>query len=121
MHHLLSIDIWLRTELSAFKVEDYPNKHVIERFLTSATLVDFPQFCDIHHLIPLVLDSRAKYTVKDYDAQTEDTGNWEIYLKYRQILSEFLTDRARSALYVDQDRYARFAKYLVLFLSDHLE
>jgi hypothetical protein len=49
----------------------------------------------------------------------EDPGKWEIYVKYRQIVSRFLTDEARSgSLFVDQMSYGNLAKYLALFLTE---
>jgi hypothetical protein len=117
-HHLPSIDVWLHKELSAIRpLHRCPYIH--DHFLTSATLVDFPQFYDVHHLIPQVLDLRPKHMIERYHGQSEDADKWEIYLKYRQIVFDFLTDPDRSGhLFVGQDRYVRLAKYLFILLSD---
>jgi hypothetical protein len=93
--------------------------------------VDFPQFRDIHHLIPQVLDSRPKHTTeRDYRHQIEDSDKWEIYVKYRKIVSRFLIDQTRSALSLvirvifvgsgGQEHYVSLAKYLLSFLSEGL-
>ena len=51
----------------------------------------------------------------------EDPGKWEIYVKYRQIVSRFLTDRTRAgALFVGQNRYIGLAKYLAPFLTEEM-
>ena len=93
-----------------------------EHFIASVTLVDLPQFPDIHHLIPRVLDLRPKFLVEQGYHQIEDSGKWEIYVKYRQIISQFLTDGVRSGgLFVDQNSYVNFAKYLALFLTEDME
>ena len=60
--------------------------------LASATLVDFRQFRDTHHLIPQILDLGTRYSLEDYP-QIEDSDNWEIYVKYRKIVSRFLIDK----------------------------
>ena len=75
------------------------------------------------HLIPRVLDLGPKWhTTKRDSHQIEDSGKWEIHVKYRHILSRFLTDRARSGgLFVDQSNYISLAKYLALFLRENLE
>ena len=52
----------------------------------------------------------------------KDSGKWEIYVKYRQIISQFLTDRTRSGtLFVGQSRYVDLAKCLALFLTEDME
>jgi len=95
------------------------NEEITQHVLASATLVDFPQFSDVHHLIPQLLDLRLKYPERP---QIEDPGKWEIYVKYRRIVAQFLTDQTRSgSSFVGQIRYAGLAKYLALFLSDDLE
>ena len=95
--------------------------------------MDFPQFPDIHHLIPQVLDLRPKHrTERDYH-QIDDPDKWEIYVKYRKIVSLFLTDHTRFSIslppfeprryadfVVDQEHYVRFAKYLSHFLWNDL-
>jgi hypothetical protein len=80
--------------------------------------VDFPQFPEIHHLIPRVLALRPRLNYH----RIEDSGKWEIYVKYRQVVSQFLTDGARSgSLFVDQNSYVNLAKYLALFLTEDIE
>jgi len=93
-----------------------------EYFIASATLVDFPQFPDICHLIPWVLDITLTHAASlDYH-QIEDLGEREIYVKYRQIVSQFLTDKACSGrLFVDQSSYVRLAKFLALFLTEGMK
>ena len=93
-----------------------------KHLLASTALVDFPQFPDIHHLIPRVLDLAMKYRSSYYYPRIEDSGKWEIYIKYRQIVSQFLTDRTRSGdWFVDQNSYVGLAKYLALFLTEDME
>ena len=99
--------------------------------------MDFQQFRDIHHLIPQVLDIRAR----DYP-QIEDSDKWEIYVKYRKIVSRFLTHSEtwpRPGIYprsiyrdsnqspIDlfrwssgQEQYVSLAEYLINFLSGDL-
>ena len=83
----------------------------------------FPQFPDIHHLIPWILDLIPKFVIQRYSyVDHEDSGKWEIYVKYRQIISQFLTDRTRSGtLFVGQSRYVDLAKCLALFLTEDME
>jgi len=120
-HLLPSINVWLKKELSAIKVNDHPNPQITKHLIASVTLVDFPQFPEIHHLIPRVLDLRPTHLTRlDYH-RMEDSEKWEIYVKYRQIVSHFLTDRARSgSLFVDQNSYVDLAKYLALFLTENM-
>ena len=87
--------------------------------------MDFPQFRDIHHLIPQVLDLTRKHTTECDYHYTEDADNWEIYVKYRKIVSRFLIDHFRSDIGFyswsgGQDHYVSFAKYLLSFLSERL-
>ena len=84
--------------------------------------MDFPQFPDIHHLIPRLLDLRPGRTDQYDYHHIEDSGKWEIYVKHRQIISQFLTDGARSGgLFVDQSCYVDLAKSLALFLMEVME
>ena len=119
-HHLPSINVWLKRSICG---RDHHNSQLAEQFIASATLVDFPEFPNIHHLIPRVLDLGPKWhTTKCDSHQIEDSGKWEIHVKYRHILSRFLTDRARSGgLFVDQSNYISLEKYLALFLRENLE
>jgi hypothetical protein len=85
--------------------------------------VGFPQFPDIHHLIPQILHLTQKAIVShNYPyIDHEDSGKWEIYVKYRQIVSQFLTDRTRSgSLFVGQRQYVDLAKCLALFLTEDM-
>ena len=109
-----------------------------DHVLASATLVDFPQFPAIHHLIPRVLDLRLNLTTERDYPQIEDSEKWDIYLRYRQIVSRFLTDQTRSLIavnrtpvgpctpyrhlpsFVGQKHYVGFAKYLLRLLIEML-
>ena len=132
MYHRQSIELWIYMEL--FTIRDLHEDHLKQAFLhllASATLVDFPQFRDIHHLIPQVLDITGKL---DY-RQIEDSDKWEIYVKYRQIVSRFLIGptccripprTATTNFFFSawssggQENYVNLAKYLLSFLSgDH--
>jgi len=139
-HHLTPIDLWLQTELSRSCC--HPSLKITELILTSATLVDFPQFPDIHHLILRVPGLRPNLTMKSKYRQLEDSEyrqhedseKWEIYVKYRHIISQFLTDRTRSLIAANQTRfgpynnylfvgetsYVSLAKHLLRFLSEDL-
>ena len=102
------------------------NSQHAKHLLASATLVDLPQFPDVHHLIPraleLAMEYRTGYETRYDDPRIEDSGKWEIYVKYRQLVSQFLTDGARSgSLFVDQNSYVGLAKYLALFLTEDME
>ena len=119
--HRDSIRNWLYEELSAIEVHDHYDTEIIQHLLTSATLVDFPQFPDIHHLIPQILDLRPKHMTERYYHQIEDSDKWEIYVKYRKIVSQLLIDRRRSSMFfVVQEHYVDLAKYLLNFLSEGL-
>ena len=100
-------------------------------------MVDFPQFPNIHHLIPQVLDLRPKHTTQRYYRQIEDSHKWEIYVKYREIVSRFLVDHIRRAslsthrdpfsiywppphYFAGQEHYVGLAKYLLSLLSEGL-
>ena len=95
--------------------------------------MDFPQFRNIHHLIPQVLDLRPKkhyseefhgepilLASRQYDYhQIED--KWEIYVKYRKMVSQLLIDRHQSSMFlVVQKHYVSLAEYLLSFLSEGL-
>ena len=79
--------------------------------------MDFPQFRDIHHLIPRVLALEPKFISKELDChQIEDSDKWEIYVKYRKIVSRFLIDQ--TVLWSEgQENYVSLATYLLRFLS----
>ena len=80
--------------------------------LAAATLVDFSGFQDVHEVIFDVVNARYGPSRSRHDPE-----EWEIYVKYRQLLSEFLTDQRRSgALFVETVHYLKLAEYLVSFL-----
>ena len=96
---------------------------IYQNLLASATLVDFQQFRDIHHLIPQALDPSYP-SMEPHCPQIEDPDKWEIYVKYRKILSQFLIDQNddhNSSLHFwsigRQERYFSLAKYLLGFLK----
>ena len=92
--------------------------------------MNFPEFREVHYLIPRVLDLRPTHTTRfDYD-HIEDPDEWETYVKYRKIVSHFLTDRTRFPiwplpyrpppyvnLFVAQEHYVSLAIYLLRFIS----
>ena len=55
MYHQPSIELWLRNKIFTPRYQTLRLK-VLLHLLASATLMDFPQFHDIHHLIPQILD-----------------------------------------------------------------
>ena len=137
MYHRQSIGLWLYEELFGLKLSGQS----FQNLLASITLVDFPQFPDIHHLIPLVLDTRPNYwlgfSLNDHQhiKITKISDKWEIYVEYRKIVSRFLIDQARSENPPDprfssvnfnfirwsgggQKPYVSLAKYLHTFLSE---
>ena len=102
--------------------------------LASAILVDFPQLRDIHHLIPQALDRRQLRKTNYYCHRIEDSDNWEIYVKYRKIVSRFFPiNQIRSSEFSDyssiihwsggvsgghwQEHYVSLAEYLLRVLS----
>jgi hypothetical protein len=91
-----------------FNLHDHPSTEIFQHLLASATLVDFPQFRDIHHLIPQVLDLRPKHTTERDYHQIEDSDKWEIYVKYRKIVSRFLIDLKYWSLCVDPQLRIRY-------------
>jgi len=121
-YHRQSIEFWLHQEIFAIKVYDHPSTDMFRRLLASATLVDFPQFRDIHHLIPRVLDLRPKHDYHEFH-QIEDSDKWEIYVEYRKIVSRFLIDGTRPSdtrWSGGQENYVGLAKYLLSFLWEDL-
>jgi len=134
-YHQRSIEIWLREEFLAIKVLAHPNTRISQHLFASATLVDFPQFRDIHHLIPQILDLKPNdyatalgpdyYHQIDYHDQIEDSDKWEIYVEYRKVVSRFLIDQTRSEIphysrWSGQEHYVSLAKYLLSLLSEGL-
>ena len=126
------------------------NTEIYQLLFASATLVDFPQFRDIHHLIPHFLDRTPKYPLEREYYQIEDSDKWEIYVEYRKIVSRFLIDHIYSEswsltywpsiylpsiyrdsptyypvsffyrIYWSQKFYVSLANYLLSFLSEGL-
>ena len=89
--------------------------HVVARnaIVAVATLVNFPGFQDVHEVIFSVVD--AHYTPNRYHYDLEE---WEIYVKHRQLLSEFLTDQRRSGrFFIGTSHYLELAKYFWSFLT----
>ena len=134
MYHRQSIELWLYKDLFTINPLEKYTSEVFLLLLASAALVDFPQFRDIHHLIPQVMDIMQMHTAKlDYH-QIEDSDKWEIYVNYRQIVSRFLIGQAcgipliprnPSSLFSawsrrGQENYVNLAKYLLKFLSGGL-
>ena len=130
MYHRQSIELWIYTELLSINLDEEPIAEVFLHLLASATLVDFPQFRDIHHLIPLVLEINLLDLAQlDYH-QIEDSDKWEIYVKYRQIVSRFLIGQTcgippdtHNLFFFSawsrggQENYVNLAKYLLRYLS----
>lgn len=81
--------------------------------LAAATLVKFSGFQDVNEVIFNVVSARCELNQYHYDPKS-----WKIYVKYRQLLSDFLTDQRRSgALFVGPVHYLKLAKYFLLFLT----
>ena len=117
MYHRQSIELWFDKELFTIRLHGDYRPEVYPYVFASATLVDFPQFRDIHHLIPLVLEINLLDLAQlDYH-QIEDSDKWEIYVKYRQIVSGFLIGRCA----IPQEVYVNLAEDLLHFLSKGLE
>ena len=138
MYHRKSIELWLYEELFESKCSDQAGCEAFQHLLASITLVDFPQFRDIHHLIPLVLERRPNYLSGLNDYQQDDgieinSEKWEIYVEYRKIVSRFLIDQAHSEIprdprfsslhFIrwssgDQKPYVSLVKHLLTFLLE---
>lgn len=102
-------------------IEFHDNSEIMQLLIASATLVDFPQFSHIHHLIPRVLDFRPYHLIASEYHEIRDLGKWKIYVKYRRILSRFLTDQTCSgSMFVGRSRYVDLAKYLAPFLTEDM-
>ena len=94
--------------------------------------MDFQQFRDIHHLIPVVLELPGVRLspMAHHCPQIEDSDKWEIYVKYRKIVSQFLIDQSAQipdkfrypSLFCwsrgPQEHYVSLAKYLLHFLKE---
>ena len=139
MYHRGSIELWLYEGLfETTKLSDQSGFEAFQHLLASITLVDFPQFRDIHHLIPLVLERRPNYLSGLNDYQQDygikiNSEKWEIYVEYRKIVSRFLIDQTRSEIRCDprfcsdsfirwsrggKEHYVSLAKHLITFLSE---
>ena len=135
MHHRQSIELWLRRDLFAIYLRGFSSCEVLLNVLASATLVDFPQFRDLYHLIPQILNNTLSDTEKHDYHQIEDSDKWEIYVNYRQIVSRFLIgqtsgiprdtyDHNTAGAFLfslwsrrGQENYVNLAKYLLRFLD----
>ena len=133
MYHRRSIELWLYEELFENKLSNQASFEAFQHLLASITLVDFPQFRDIHNLIPLVLEIRSNHLwgLNDDDIKF-NSEKWEIYVEYRKIVSRFLIDH-RSRIPRDprfcsdsficwsrggKAHYVILAKRLLTFLSE---
>jgi hypothetical protein len=79
--------MWIHEHLTGV-AKSYNNPEIADAVLATATLIDFPGFRDVHDSIFEAFGNR-RYRHYPFDPQ-----QWETYVKYRQFLSEFLTDRA---------------------------
>ena len=117
---------------SSDPVYNLNSTEMFQHVLASASLVDFPQFRDIHHLIPQALIQRRGRMMDYYCDRIEDSDNWDLYVKYRKIVSRFLiTNQIRSSDITDysstggsfvhwsggEEHYVSLAKYLLSLLS----
>ena len=135
MYHRQAIELWLYEELFGITLSNQSSIEAFQHLLASTTLVDFPQFRDIHHLIPQVLDPSVNYFETPGSDYSKDSDKWEIYVEYRKIVSRFLIDQTRSEIQHNphfssddflrwsrggQEHYVSLAKHLLLFLSGGL-
>jgi hypothetical protein len=98
-----NVDMWIHGRLTS-AAESYNDPEIADAVLATATLIDFPGFRDVHGSIFGVFRPR---TNQPYFPRQQ----WETYVKYRQFLSEFLTDRSRSgALFVGPAHYINLAE-----------
>jgi len=107
--------MWIHKHLT-WIIETTNRPDISDAILAAVALIDFPEFEDVHDLIFKVFcaHSCAGYHPNQY---TFDPQQWEIYLKYRQFLSGFLTDQRRSgALFVGPGHYIALAKCFWSFL-----
>ena len=68
--------------------------------------MDFQQFRDIYHLIPLTLDPSLSLTSDC--PRIEDSDKWEIYVKYRKIISQFLIAGDNNGVQIPDDLISRY-------------
>ena len=98
---------WFAERYDALGIED------MDMIVAAITLVNFPRFKDVHEVIFNVLD--ARYEPNRYHYSPKE---WEIFVKYRQLLSEFLTDERRSGpFFIGTVQYLKLAKYFWSFLT----
>ena len=83
------MDIWTAEQLSRV-VGIYNHLH-IKDVLAAVTLVDFPRFRDLHDAIFLRFEVFRISAYSGSDPYSFDTQEL-LYVKYRQLLSEFLTN-----------------------------
>ena len=135
MHHRQSIELWLYNELFTINPQMILISEDFLHLLASATLVDFPHFRDIHYLIPQALDIIPMDTADPDYHQIEDPDKWELYVEYRQIVSQFLIGQTCCGILPDthnpsilfsawsrggQENYVELARYLLIFLLGNL-
>jgi len=104
-----NMDVWIHGHLT-WVIETSGRPTIVNVVLAAVTLVNFPGFQDVHHLILEVFD--------DHDAHLYAFDQWRTYVKYRQFLAEFLTDQRRSgALFVGAAHYIDLSILLWTFLE----
>ena len=112
-----NVDVWIRRQLN-WVILVYDSSHIKDAVRATATLVDFPGFRDAYDSILEVFGGHPGYHLNRYPF---NSLQWEIYVKYRQFLSEFLTDRARSgALFIGTAHYLELAICFWSFLTDKI-
>jgi len=100
--------MWIHGCLSSF-VERHTRFDLVAAV---TTLVDVPGFQDSHGIMFEILGGHDEGHQHIYDTQ-----QWEMYVRYRYILSEFLMDRTRSGVFfVGGTHYLKLAEYFWSFL-----
>jgi hypothetical protein len=113
------VDIWTAEQLS--RVVGIYNGFHIKDVLAAVTLVDFPGFRDLHDAIFLSFEVFRISAYSGSGPYSFDAQEWELYVKYRQLLSEFLTNRQRSgALFVGAVHYLKLAQYFSRLLMGEM-
>jgi hypothetical protein len=106
------VDTWIPRCFELFE-DRLGYRHLQDAILAAATLVNFPGFQDVHEIIFNVVD--ARYEPTRYHCDPEE---WEIYVKHRQLLAEFLTDQRRSGpFFVGTTQYLNLANFFWSFLT----
>jgi len=104
-----NVDVWIHGHLVTRVIEISGCPTTANAVLAAVTLVNFPGFQDVHHLILEVFGSQ--------DARLYTFYPWERCIKYRQFLAEFLMDQRRSgALFVGAAQYINLSMHLWNFL-----